>query len=91
MREEADRYVKMVTLTVLKGGGLDNMGNYSCRCPAPGCKVVFTAKADSLEEAYKKVYPSGNQHLYDKHPDFPEDGDREERGWKYFKENVKKS
>jgi hypothetical protein len=66
------------------------MSNYSCKCPAPGCEVVFKAEADDWESAFRMIYPEGNQHIIDYHPDFPEANDRVKRARAYFKQEMKK-
>lgn len=56
----------------MKGGGTYFMSRYSCKCPAPGCDFVLEVTAESQEDALKKMFTEGSQHILDIHPDFPE-------------------
>ncbi|HOX96472.1 MAG TPA: hypothetical protein PLI45_03785 [Candidatus Woesebacteria bacterium] len=66
------------------------MDRYSVKCPVPGCPKVYVLEAIDWEEAFKKAYEKGNQHILMKHPDFPDSPIREEMAREYAKEYLKK-
>ena len=65
------------------------MSKYSCKCPVPGCDCSFEIEAEDWEAAFKKIYPGGNRHIIECHPDFPEPVDRMREARKYAKNNLR--
>lgn len=81
--------LRLITLVALKGGGPYSMSEYSCKCPAPGCDLVFKVRANNRKDAFEKLFPIGKQHVIDSHPDFPEPDDVEERAKEYVMREMK--
>lgn len=46
------------------------MSNYSCKCPAPGCELVWEVTGKDWKEAFTNMFVYESGHVVEKHPDF---------------------